>query len=302
MRTTKKNYRNNLYETLDNKADKLMEKIRKMEMEEAFGDMEGYGDNTPNFPKDLEFGHSFEPSPDWEGGTSENIRLKRKKTPLCKNMTTQECLDSILDKISYEGYENLTDEEKDFLKNNRGGGDLVTEGEMCESCGGVMREGECMECGSMYEGIYDKTGKFPKYQEFDYVAEEDEIEFDDSEDDDLSDEDVLRQYCEGDKKDPERCRAHMKMMKEEINEKLHGRQKKLDKNKNGRIDAEDFKLLRKNKKEVTEKWKGDVEVEKTGEYSDMSIEEINSAIKKLKKQNEKFQDEGKKVPQKIEKR
>ena len=34
---------------------------------------------------------------------------------------------------------------------------------------------------------------------------------------------------------------------------------------------------------TTEKWKGDVEVEQTGEYADMTIEEIDSAIKKLKK-------------------
>lgn len=33
----------------------------------------------------------------------------------------------------------------------------------------------------------------------------------------------------------------------EVDEELHGNQKKLDKNKNGKIDAEDFKLLRKHK-------------------------------------------------------
>ena len=33
------------------------------------------------------------------------------------------------------------------------------------------------------------------------------------------------------------------------NEELHGGQKKLDKNKNGKIDADDFKMLRKDKKE-----------------------------------------------------
>ena len=36
------------------------------------------------------------------------------------------------------------------------------------------------------------------------------------------------------------------------NEELHGGQKKLDKNKNGKIDADDFKMLRKDKKEKTE--------------------------------------------------
>lgn len=38
----------------------------------------------------------------------------------------------------------------------------------------------------------------------------------------------------------------------EVGEELHGGQKKLDKNKNGKIDAEDFKLLKKKKKESHE--------------------------------------------------
>ena len=33
------------------------------------------------------------------------------------------------------------------------------------------------------------------------------------------------------------------------NEELHGGQKELDKNKNGKLDSEDFKMLRKDKKE-----------------------------------------------------
>jgi len=128
---------------------------------------------------------------------------------------------------------------------------------------------------------------------------------------------------------------------EEITEKLHGKQHKIDKNKNNRIDAEDFKMLRKQQDEeqlyeiefekeveegnefsgelakarkegektfkvngktypvresyLTEKWKGDVEVKQTGEYSDMSIEELNDAIKKQKAKNDKVKDAGKKV-------
>jgi hypothetical protein len=38
------------------------------------------------------------------------------------------------------------------------------------------------------------------------------------------------------------------MLHSELEEKLHGGQKKLDKNHNGKIDAEDFKMLRKGKK------------------------------------------------------
>ena len=49
------------------------------------------------------------------------------------------------------------------------------------------------------------------------------------------------------------------------------------------------------KQSVQEKWGGDVEVEHSGEYSDMDIEELNVAIKKLKAKNEKTKDAGKKV-------
>jgi hypothetical protein len=49
------------------------------------------------------------------------------------------------------------------------------------------------------------------------------------------------------------------------------------------------------KKEVREKWEGDVEVKQTGEYSDMSIEELNAAIKKQKAKNDKTKEAGKKV-------
>lgn len=47
-----------------------------------------------------------------------------------------------------------------------------------------------------------------------------------------------------------------KKMKKDIDEKLVGKQHKIDKNKNGKIDSEDFKLLKKGKKEVKEKLVG----------------------------------------------
>lgn len=81
--------------------------------------------------------------------------------------------------------------------------DPIHEGnEMCE-CGGMMYEGECMECGKSYmdEDIYD-VDDLDDSNEFDYV-EEDELE-----------------------------------------EKLYGGQKRLDKNKNGRLDKKDFEMLR----------------------------------------------------------
>lgn len=60
------------------------------------------------------------------------------------------------------------------------------------------------------------------------------------------------------------------------------------------VDGKVYKV-RKESKEMNEKWEGDVEVKKTGEYSDMSIEELNAAIKKQKAKNDKAKDAGKKV-------
>lgn len=51
------------------------------------------------------------------------------------------------------------------------------------------------------------------------------------------------------------------------------------------------------KEEVSEKWKGDVEVKKTGQYSKMTISQINDEIKKLKEKNQKKMDKGEKVPE-----
>ena len=49
--------------------------------------------------------------------------------------------------------------------------------------------------------------------------------------------------------------SEMKKSKNELDEKLYGGQSKIDKNKNGKIDAEDFKMLKKGKKtETDEQW------------------------------------------------
>ena len=55
------------------------------------------------------------------------------------------------------------------------------------------------------------------------------------------------------------------------------------------------RILERRRSRLDEKWKGNVEVEKTGEYSDMSIEDLNSAIKKQKDKNDKTKEAGKKV-------
>jgi hypothetical protein len=147
-------------------------------------------------------------------------------------------------------------------------GDLVYESEdgICE-CGGNMYEGECMECGKSYmdEDIHD-VEDLDDSNEFDYVEEglfdeEGEDEFDYS---DKSGEpnvagckavqDVIRsqggEVTDLDKKQLEKNNCHS------LKESLSNKQRRfLDKNKNNKIDSEDFKLIRKGKKKETKEGK-----------------------------------------------
>ena len=113
-------------------------------------------------------------------------------------------------------------------------------GDVCE-CGGTMYEGVCEQCGDMNEGIYD-VDDIDNSNEFDYV-QEDDSEF------------TEEPNVQG-------CRYHIEKFGEDdpvtqevckgvnINEALKGRQGRLDKNKNNKIDTEDFKMLRNNSKTV----------------------------------------------------
>ena len=88
--------------------------------------------------------------------------------------------------------------------------------QMCSECGGKMLEGECMECGNMYESDnHPRLGKksFPKKRFRDDFDNEEEIELD---------------------------------------EKLYGKQYRIDKNKNGIVDREDLRMTRSKKSETKE--------------------------------------------------
>jgi hypothetical protein len=153
----------------------------------------------------------------------------------------------------------------------------LDEGEsVCEQCGmrGTMMEGECSECGydksSMEEGIYDVEAgvDFEENPSFDYVEEEEDMDVMDMEDDEDEQNKEFCQYQKSkiDSEDDEDVKNDMVKRYEEkcssmkdlarrpinMNEKLVGGQKKLDKNKNNKIDAEDFKMLRKESITMTE--------------------------------------------------
>lgn len=153
-------------------------------------------------------------------------------------------LDNLVSKILKETLEERADSLVSKIKGN-----------MCEQCGGNMNEDVCEQCGNnrgdMYEDIHDYED-LNNNNEFDYVGENefiDNIE-DDIENADEDKEKTCKYHIENfGKEDPvtrEMCRGI------NINEALKGRQKRLDKNKNNKIDNEDFEMLRKGKKTETD--------------------------------------------------
>jgi hypothetical protein len=128
-----------------------------------------------------------------------------------------------------EKAETLVSKIKSSIKENS---------EVCE-CGGNMYEGECLECGNkmMDEGIYDVEDINNK-DEFDYVQEEDDIETETN----VENEESCKYHMDNFGPDDDRTKQ---FCGDSMNESLKGRQRRLDRNKNNKIDAEDFKMLRK---------------------------------------------------------
>jgi hypothetical protein len=143
---------------------------------------------------------------------------------------------------------------------------------MCESCGSEMNEGEmCEECGNTYEGNIQELGgmddghprlgkkRLPNKMSIedienllrgdDYRGENGPAYrgpegYDDASDSytDMGDEEIDEDVCE-------ECGDTYEI---ELDEKLYGNQSRIDRNKNNRIDREDFKMLRKGDSEEFE--------------------------------------------------
>ena len=194
-------------------------------------------------------------------------------------------LDSLVSKILKETLEERADSLVSKIK-----------GDVCE-CGGTMYEGECDECGykgEMEEGIYDVDNTLD--DEFDYVGESEDI----VDDEEITDEDrekTCRYHIENfGKEDPvtkEMCQGI------NITEALKGRQKKLDKNKNNKIDAEDFEMLR-NKSKNSKSIKRINKISTTHGMEEQETEEGNAfsgALSNAKKSGkDSFEVDGKKYP------
>ena len=147
------------------------------------------------------------------------------------------------------------------------------DGEVCEQCGNEMTEGDgevCEQCSSKNE-VMELGGMDTDHPRFGKMnlkkMSKDELEDllradydDETEDDDDEWEEIDL--------DSESDWNKLEEQEEEIDEKLYGKQNKLDKNKNGRLDADDFKRLR-NMKEEDDEPLYEVEFEKN-EFSEGS--------------------------------
>ena len=154
-------------------------------------------------------------------------------------------LDNLVSKILKETLEERADDIVSKIKSES------NDGQVCE-CGGNMYEGKCNECGGMYEdmseGIYD-VEDLNNSDEFDYVQEDMVLGDSDKEELDSKNEEACKYHMDNFGPEDERT---LKFCGSDMNEALKGRQRKLDRNKNNKIDAEDFKMLRQGKKTETD--------------------------------------------------
>ena len=247
----------------------------------------------------------------------------------------EEKAESLMNKLDYNKTLKLNkDNEFDYVQEEEN----MEGSNMCESCGGEMNEGECSECGNMYEidlqelgGMDDGHPRFGKTKfknqmtndeiekllrgdddadadddENDYGNlsmrnpyygddanmddddEDEEFNFTDYDDDDNEFEDLDIETDWSELEENEDFNQYSNNY-EELDEKLYGKQRNIDKNKNGKIDGEDFKMLRKQQDEE-QLYEVDFEKEETDEGN-----AFTGALSNAKKHHkDEFEVDGKK--------
>jgi hypothetical protein len=199
--------------------------------------------------------------------------------------TIGERTESILNKLNYDKETKLyPDNEFDYVQE---------EGKICEQCGGEMTEGEaCEQCGGKSEvmelgGMDSEHPKFGKLN----LRKMSKTDIDDL----LNSDDEYNEDDEWEEIDLETDWDELDEGEEEIEEKLHGKQKKLDVAKPyGKLTKDDFKKLRSMKEEDDTLY--EVEFEK--EVEEGETDEGNAftgALSKAKKEGKSsFEVDGKK--------
>lgn len=178
--------------------------------------------------------------------------------------------------------------------------------EMCEECGtGQMVENECNECGYMKEAQLDELGGMDDgHPRFGKKRFSKEMSIDDIEsilrgDSDMDTRTSLER--ERDMYDTDMEIGFKEIDEDEVEEgnEFSGELAKAREagKKTFTVDGKTYPV--KNESQLEEKWSNDVDVKKTGDHSNKSIEQLNKEIKKLKNKSEEFQKDGKKVPHKL---
>jgi hypothetical protein len=178
--------------------------------------------------------------------------------------------------------------------------------EMCEQCGtGQMVENECNECGYMKEAQLDELGGMddghPRFgkKKFSKEMSIDDIESILRGDSDMDTRTSLER--ERDMYDTDMEIGFKEIDEDEVEEgnEFSGELAKAREagKKTFTVDGKTYPV--KNESQLEEKWSNNVDVKKTGDHSNKSIEQLNKEIKKLKNKSEEFQKDGKKVPHKL---
>lgn len=248
-----------LSETLEERADNLVSRLKHKEVNELGGMEDGhpkFGDknfsemssdeiadllknyNDDDSDDDSEFDEEINELGGMDDG---HPRFGSKNFSKMSDEDIEDLLKHYGDDDSdfEDGVDEYSDEDGGFEYNDDEFENELDENdsEMCE-CGSKMYEGVCNECGGSY-GMMDEEEGFDSEENVGGCkAVRDTIESKGGEPDEL-DLDLIKRY---------NCKS--------LNESLKGGQKKLDKNKNNKIDAEDFKLLRRSKTETKESLKG----------------------------------------------
>jgi hypothetical protein len=176
--------------------------------------------------------------------------------------------------------------------------------EMCEQCGtGQMVENECNECGYMKEAQLDELGGMDDgHPRFGKKRFSKEMSIDDIESILRGDSDMdTRTSLERDMYDTDMEIGFKEIDEDEVEEgnEFSGELAKAREagKKTFTVDGKTYPV--KNESQLEEKWSNNVDVKKTGDHSNKSIEQLNKEIKKLKNKSEEFQKDGKKVPHKL---
>jgi hypothetical protein len=241
-------------ETLETKADKLMGKIKEIEVEEGFDSPEIKRERGGRDYDKYEF--------------SGKLKSRDFMKDIEMDSTTEDEFDYLHNTKDIDLDDELYDDDDDldpYIKGDDDYDPIIGEEEKCEVCGSELEEGQCGECGSrkMYEGIYDVEDLSG---EFDYTEEE--------EDEDT--QDIIERYCNKSSSwyNKERCDYNSSIVGESVKNKPYKKKEVSEKKKkfpdlsgDGKLTKKDILMGRGVKLGKKETSKNNHEVEEGNEFS-----------------------------------